>query len=178
MSKKRDKPVGTAGRLHTLRRFLNKMWGRKTAEPEYPGGYSCERLDAYLLFNEEETATKKHPTSVPGFADVEELAEYVENMRYDHVQIFLKRLADRLIDRSDSDFDAGRRQLAKTLEEAAEDINWASFAMEQAWHICKPHMVATGEGTTGGERDSKCTGHGDHTTQNETGGGPLNTSDN
>jgi hypothetical protein len=82
----------------------------------------------------------KHPTSIPGFDSMQELADTVENLRYDSLREFLWHLSRALLRRSLRDAGSGRRKLAGLLLSASVDVQSARHHVAQAWEVCEPYM--------------------------------------
>lgn len=104
---------------------------------------------AKILLAQTEPARPHHPTYVPGWeGSLEELAQAVENLRYDKVSDFLYHLNMALQARSQSDTQAGKPQLSSFLIQASHKIASAALDIERAWIICKPHMITKGTDDT------------------------------
>ena len=83
----------------------------------------------------------KHPDNVRGYVGpFSELPKDVASLAYDKLALFLKILADDLIRQADADTGRDRKKLAKSLSEAAKNINAAKENIDSAWKICKPFM--------------------------------------
>lgn len=82
----------------------------------------------------------KHPLTVPGYEDLESLAQAVENLRYDALSQFLSHLGRAIWHRALADQDAGKQQLARELSRADNHITDAQLDIDKAWKICKPYM--------------------------------------
>lgn len=84
---------------------------------------------------------KNHPRDIKGYeGKLEELAKSVGNMAYDQTALFIKTLADDLVQQANSDYSLGKEQLATELYETASRLYYARNSMYSAWKICEPHM--------------------------------------
>ena len=84
---------------------------------------------------------EQHPTDIPGWdGTLAELAEAVENMRYDKTAEFLWYLSQSFKDRSKRDRLAGRNKLANALYNAYTRTEVVRTYVSDAWSICKPYM--------------------------------------
>lgn len=98
---------------------------------------------------EKTMSCEKHPTKFiveTSFGQeiefsMEELADRIEDMRYDKVAEFLRFLAEAFLDRSVADNNAGKRKLAVELQCVYGWLSNAASECEEAWEICKPHML-------------------------------------
>lgn len=85
----------------------------------------------------------KHPTSIPGWdGTLVELAEAIENLRYDKTVEFLEHLARSFRDRSLKDRLEGKTKLANALYNAYTRTDVVRTYVIDAWNICKPYMKA------------------------------------
>lgn len=83
----------------------------------------------------------KHPTEVKNYVgSLEDLAQAVGNMRYDHTLAFIESLADDLKRQADNDKAKGRVKLAEKLYATAGELYSARDELLAAWEICKPFM--------------------------------------
>ena len=71
------------------------------------------------------------------------MAKSVENLRYDALAEFLGNLGNLLYARSLRDNRAGKKQLARALAKADNNITDAQLDIDKAWKICKPYMDET-----------------------------------
>lgn len=81
----------------------------------------------------------KHKKQIEGYS-LEDLAEEVGNLRYDALQEFLGLLSKKLHKDSEADWDRGRPQLSRALNESAANTAMASNAIGTAWRISEPYM--------------------------------------
>ena len=84
-----------------------------------------------------------HPTKIEGY-ELKELAEKIENLRYDKTQEFLEHLSKAFKKRSESDYKAGRVVLSNMLSRTHDQLRDAAYEMRNAWYICKVHMDKEG----------------------------------
>jgi len=82
----------------------------------------------------------EHPTEIEGFDSLEDLARAVENLRYDQLFEFLMHLRKALTRRVTADKAAGRKKLAKHLENAAHNLLNVCVDVQYAWNVCRPYM--------------------------------------
>lgn len=83
----------------------------------------------------------EHPLNIPKWeGTLEELAQAVENMRYDKTAEFLKYLAQCFRDRSKTDKLAGKLKLHNALYNVYTRTDVAAEYTKDAWKICEPHM--------------------------------------
>lgn len=83
----------------------------------------------------------KHPLGIPGWdGTLEELADAVENMRYDKAYDFTYYLARAFRKRALRDRIVGKKELANKLTDTANRLDEASCELFNAWAVCKPHM--------------------------------------
>lgn len=83
---------------------------------------------------------ERHPTNVPGFDSMADLAETVENLRYDQLAAFLLALRGRLVLRAQQDKAAGKSKLASRLNSAGSKLLSVVVEIEAAWSICEPRV--------------------------------------
>ncbi|MFA5485063.1 MAG: hypothetical protein WC260_02325 [Candidatus Pacearchaeota archaeon] len=82
-----------------------------------------------------------HPRDIKGYeGKLEELAKSVARMTYDQTALFIKTLADDLIQQANLDSSSGKEQLATKLYETANHLYHAKNSMYFAWKICEPYM--------------------------------------
>lgn len=67
-------------------------------------------------------------------------AEALSNLSYDALADFFLKLAMYINDDGIDDSEAGRIKLAKYLWEASGFLQNVSWAIENAWRVCKPYM--------------------------------------
>ncbi len=80
----------------------------------------------------------KHPNYVVGYeGSLEDLARAVGNMTYDQTADFIEKLADDLKQQADSDYNRGRKKLAKSMYGAVEKLYSAKEDVDKAWDICE-----------------------------------------
>jgi hypothetical protein len=94
--------------------------------------------------------SSRHPTDIPGFISPGHAAQYVENLRYDSLALFLLELKRCLMRRAESDYKAERYSLASKLDQASSHVGSAYFKIDEAWSICKPHMRLSDKDTDAG----------------------------
>jgi len=83
----------------------------------------------------------KHPLDIPGWdGSLEELADAVENMRYDKAYAFVHHLSRAFRKRALRDRVSGKKMLAHNLSQAADHLDATSEAVFKSWVVCKPHM--------------------------------------
>ena len=82
----------------------------------------------------------QHPTDIPGFPTPMHAAEYIENLRYDSLALFLLELKRALTRRAEKDYKAKKFQLASKLDQASANIAAAHYQIERAWSICAPYI--------------------------------------
>jgi hypothetical protein len=105
----------------------------KTARPE--------PTNTYVRTTEPSTCSK-HPVGVPGWdGTLEELAQAVENLRYDKTAEFLEHLSNSFTKRSKSDREAGKPKLSNALYSAAHRTTVVRDYVWDAWIVCKPFMT-------------------------------------
>lgn len=94
----------------------------------------------------------------PPDSDLDKLAETVSELRYDALQVFLARLAERLKDDACDDWDRGRTQLASRLDLTGASVRDAAESAEKLWKICRLHTICTAR-DSGGARCELRLGH-------------------
>jgi hypothetical protein len=80
----------------------------------------------------------KHLKTVKKYdGTLKELARDIANLRYDALATFLEELSTALSEDSISDKKRKRKRLSYCLSVASSDILCASYAIRNAWNICK-----------------------------------------
>lgn len=75
-----------------------------------------------------------HPEKIPGWeGTLKELAQHLENLRYDRLEEFLSHLYTALSERAAKDQEAGRINLAKQLLTVCTHVNLARLYLLDAW---------------------------------------------
>jgi len=69
-----------------------------------------------------------------------ELAEMIENLRYDVCCDVLTALSDAFSNRSAADIIAGKPKLGRCLYNVGKAIDAAAIWTQEAWLNCKPHI--------------------------------------
>jgi hypothetical protein len=83
----------------------------------------------------------KHPLNVPGWeGSLEELANAVENMRYDKTAKFIFYLSRALSARARRDRFSKKFKLSNQLSSCACALEMAANSVRLAWEICEPFM--------------------------------------
>jgi hypothetical protein len=83
---------------------------------------------------------EKHPAKLEGYETLNDVAEALENLRYDSLAEILVALRNRLVIRAHADAMAGRPQLAKCLDNTGAVLMEAVGELLEAWDICKSRM--------------------------------------
>ena len=78
-----------------------------------------------------------HATIIPGFHSMEELADRVENLRYDALLEFVEALRAALTRRANEDARSERPRLAAALRRTSESLVPTSHHLEEVWRICR-----------------------------------------
>ncbi len=87
------------------------------------------------------TQISRHPRHVAGWnGTLEELAQAVGNMTYDQTAEFLNLLSEDLKKQAQGDQEKGRSKLSGFLRKTANEHEYATNPMNQAWQVCKLYM--------------------------------------
>ena len=82
----------------------------------------------------------KHPTDVPGYSSLSDLAERVGNLRYDKLLEFVQALTADVRKQANKDHLAGKTQLATALDETASKLAEVEIPLTRATQIALRHM--------------------------------------
>lgn len=69
-----------------------------------------------------------------------DLAEWLGDLRYDSLAVYLSALAEKLQKDSESDGGRGRGKLAEHLQRTSWYLDEAVYHVKEAWDICEPYM--------------------------------------
>ncbi len=90
---------------------------------------------------ENEKVIMKHPKKIKKYdGSLDELARDIADMRYDKVAKLLYCLSNCIHKDSKKDGKAGRKKLAKLLDESIERIANGADWLIDAYDVCKPYM--------------------------------------
>jgi len=81
-----------------------------------------------------------HPKDIKGYASLEDLANDINNLRYDSLSEFLGHLADKLKAQAEEDEKNGRDSLALNLYYASDNVRESKWRIDLAWLVCEKYM--------------------------------------
>ncbi len=83
---------------------------------------------------------EKHKRTIPGYNNMEDLANDIGDLHYEELAKFLFNLSQKIKSDGFKDLKRGRQKLSTSLLESSYHLNKAGYQIDKSWIISKPYM--------------------------------------